>query len=349
MEKLIKMMRPNILRMKAYSSARHEFEGVAECFLDANESPFNNGLNRYPDPLQHELKARISEIKKIDAKCIFLGNGSDEAIDLLFRIFCEPGRDNVLIMPPTYGMYQVAADIADVQIKEVPLNQDFQPDYRQITDAVDTNTKIIFFCSPNNPTGNSIQPEIIKQVLEFFPGPVVVDEAYIDFSTEPSFLNLLGQYPNLLVMQTLSKAWGLAGIRLGMAFAASELIAIFNKVKAPYNINQLTQETAMKMLEDTEKTAANVKTILKERKRLEALLPNYPFLQKIYPSDANFILIKVDDPNALYKYLLSGKTVVRNRSTVPGCEGCLRITVGTPEENTYLIGLLNNYIGSKNK
>lgn len=214
------MMRPNILRMKAYSSARHEFEGVAEYFLDANENPFDNGLNRYPDPLQHELKARISEIKNIDSKRIFLGNGSDEAIDLLFRIFCEPGRDNVIILPPTYGMYQVAADIADVQIREVPLDADFQPVYEQIAAAVDDNTKIIFFCSPNNPTGNSIRPEIIKQVLEFFPGPVVLDEAYIDFSSQASFLQLLDQYPNLLLMQTLSKAWGLAGIRLGMAFAA---------------------------------------------------------------------------------------------------------------------------------
>jgi len=343
MEKLLKMMRPNILRMKAYSSARHEFEGVAECFLDANENPFDNGLNRYPDPLQHELKERIAEIKNIDSKRIFLGNGSDEAIDLLFRIFCEPGRDNVIILPPTYGMYQVAADIADVQIREVPLDAHFQPSFVRIAAAVDDSTKIIFFCSPNNPTGNSIKPEIIKQLLEFFPGPVVVDEAYIDFSTQASFLSLIGQYPNLLVMQTLSKAWGLAGIRLGMAFAAPELIALFNKVKAPYNINQLTQETALKMLENTDKTAANVKTILQERGRLEKSFANYSFVQKIYPSDANFILLKVDDPNALYKYLLSGRTVVRNRSTVTGCEGCLRITVGTPDENTYLISLLNNY------
>jgi histidinol-phosphate aminotransferase len=349
MEKLLKLMRPNILRMKAYSSARHEFEGVAECFLDANENPFDNGLNRYPDPLQHQLKERIAEIKKIDSNRIFLGNGSDEAIDLLFRIFCVPGKDNVIVLPPTYGMYQVAADIADVQIKEVPLDAEFQPVYEQIEKAVDTNTKIIFFCSPNNPTGNSIKPEIMEQVLEFFPGPVVVDEAYIDFSTQTSFLSLLDKYPNLLVMQTLSKAWGLAGIRLGMAFASPELITFFNKVKAPYNINQLTQEKALKMLEDTEKTAANVKTILQERERLEKVFANYSFIQKIYPSDANFILLKVDDANDLYKYLLSGKTVVRNRSTVPGCEGCLRITVGTPVENTYLIGLLNNYADLKTK
>jgi histidinol-phosphate aminotransferase len=337
------MIRPNILRMKAYSSARHEFEGSAEYFLDANENPFNNGLNRYPDPLQHQLKERIAEIKQIESNRIFLGNGSDEAIDLLFRIFCEPGKDNVIILPPTYGMYQVAADIADTTIKEVPLDADFQPVFEQIAKAVDANTKIIFFCSPNNPTGNSIRPEIMEQVLEFFPGPVVVDEAYIDFSMQTSFLSFLDKYPNLLVMQTLSKAWGLAGIRLGMAFASPELIALFNKVKAPYNINQLTQETALKMLENTEKTAANVKTILQERGRLEKAFANYSFVQKIYPSDANFILLKVDDPNALYKYLLNGKTVVRNRSTVPGCEGCLRITVGTPDENTYLIGLLNKY------
>ena len=337
------MLRPNIVRMKAYSSARHEFEGTAEYFLDANENPFNNGLNRYPDPLQHQLKERIAEIKKIDSNRIFLGNGSDEAIDLLFRIFCEPGKDNVIVLPPTYGMYQVAADIADTTIKEVPLGADFQPVYKQIAKAVDDNTKIIFFCSPNNPTGNSIRPEIIEQVLEFFPGPVVLDEAYIDFSTQTSFLSLLDKYPNLLVMQTLSKAWGLAGIRLGMAFASPELIALFNKVKAPYNINQLTQETALKMLEHTDKTALHIGLILEERKRLEKELTNYKFVQKIYPSDANFILVKVDEPNRLYSFLLSEKIVVRNRSSVPGCEGCLRITVGTADENSQLIKALNKF------
>jgi histidinol-phosphate aminotransferase len=337
------MIRPNILRMKAYSSARHEFEGSAEYFLDANENPFNNGLNRYPDPLQHQLKERIAEIKQIESNRIFLGNGSDEAIDLLFRIFCEPGKDNVIILPPTYGMYQVAADIADTTIKEVPLDADFQPVFEQIVKAVDANTKIIFFCSPNNPTGNSIRPEIMEQVLEFFPGPVVVDEAYIDFSTQTSFLSFLDRYPNLLVMQTLSKAWGLAGIRLGMAFASPELIALFNKVKAPYNINQLTQETALKMLEHTDKTALHIGLILEERKRLEKELTNYKFVQKIYPSDANFILVKMDDPNSLYSFLLSEKIVVRNRSSVPGCEGCLRITVGTADENSQLIKALYKF------
>jgi histidinol-phosphate aminotransferase len=337
------MIRPNILRMKAYSSARHEFEGSAEYFLDANENPFNNGLNRYPDPLQHQLKERIAEIKQIESNRIFLGNGSDEAIDLLFRIFCEPGKDNVIILPPTYGMYQVAADIADTTIKEVPLDADFQPVFEQIVKAVDANTKIIFFCSPNNPTGNSIRPEIMEQVLEFFPGPVVVDEAYIDFSTQTSFLSFLDRYPNLLVMQTLSKAWGLAGIRLGMAFASPELIALFNKVKAPYNINQLTQETALKMLEHTDKTALHIGLILEERKRLEKELTNYKFVQKIYPSDANFILVKMDDPNSLYSFLLSEKIVVRNRSSVPGCEGCLRITVGTANENSQLIKALYKF------
>ncbi len=343
MKHLLSMIRPNILRMKAYSSARHEFEGSAEYFLDANENPFNNGLNRYPDPLQHQLKERIAEIKQIESNRIFLGNGSDEAIDLLFRIFCEPGKDNVIILPPTYGMYQVAADIADTTIKEVPLDADFQPVFEQIVKAVDANTKIIFFCSPNNPTGNSIRPEIMEQVLEFFPGPVVVDEAYIDFSTQTSFLSFLDRYPNLLVMQTLSKAWGLAGIRLGMAFASPELIALFNKVKAPYNINQLTQETALKMLEHTDKTALHIGLILEERKRLEKELTNYKFVQKIYPSDANFILVKMDDPNSLYSFLLSEKIVVRNRSSVPGCEGCLRITVGTANENSQLIKALYKF------
>ena len=272
--------------------------------------------------------------------------------DLLRISFADAIDDDELEVDVTvYNMFSVEQVMArnlvkvspDTTIKEVPLDADFQPVFEQIAKAVDANTKIIFFCSPNNPTGNSIRPEIMEQVLEFFSGPVVVDEAYIDFSMQTSFLSFLDKYPNLLVMQTLSKAWGLAGIRLGMAFASPELIALFNKVKAPYNINQLTQETALKMLENTEKTAANVKTILQERGRLEKAFANYSFVQKIYPSDANFILLKVDDPNALYKYLLNGKTVVRNRSTVPGCEGCLRITVGTPDENTYLIGLLNKY------
>jgi histidinol-phosphate aminotransferase len=337
------LMRPNIRRMKPYSSARHEFEGEAELFLDANENPFNNGLNRYPDPLQQALKQKIADIKAVKAEQIFLGNGSDEAIDLLFRIFCEPSTDNVIILPPTYGMYQVAADIANVEIREVPLNKDFQPDFYELSAVWDEHTKIIFFCSPNNPTGNSLDADIMEKVLNNFHGIVVVDEAYIDFSEQLSFLNMLGRYNNLVVMQTLSKAWGLAGIRLGMAFASTGLIQLFNKVKAPYNINQLTQEKALEILEQNEATKSFINIILEQRKILEKKLPNFTFVKKLYPSDANFILVKVDHANALYNFLLSNKIVVRNRSSVPGCEDCLRITVGTPEENQILLDALLRY------
>jgi histidinol-phosphate aminotransferase len=343
MKDIAALMRPNIRRMKPYSSARHEFEGEAELFLDANENPFNNGLNRYPDPLQHKLKERISEIKRVRAEQIFLGNGSDEAIDLLFRIFCEPGIDNVISLPPTYGMYQVAADIADVKIREVPLNSEFQPDLDALCKAWDANTKLLFFCSPNNPTGNSLNADIMEAVLKKFHGIVVVDEAYIDFSTQPSFIRLIDKHDNLVVLQTLSKAWGLAAIRLGMAFSNSSMIQLFNKVKAPYNINLLTQETALKALEDTEKTANFISVLLQERTKLEKQLSDFSFVQKVYPSDANFILMKVAEPNTLYKFLLQNKIVVRNRSSVPGCEGCLRITVGTPEENIFLLETLVKY------
>ncbi len=343
MKNLEKLLRPNIRCLKPYSSARHEFEGDAELFLDANENPFDNGFNRYPDPLQHTLKRRISDIKGVKENQIFLGNGSDEAIDLLFRIFCEPGRDNVITMPPTYGMYQVAADIANVDLRKVPLNDNFQPDFDKLKDSWDENTKIIFLCSPNNPTGNSLDPWIMEKILKDFDGIVVIDEAYIDFSIQPSFLELLGSYNNLVVMQTLSKAWGLAGIRLGMAFADKEIIDLFNKVKAPYNINQLTQEKALEVLNNTEKTKANIDIILKGRRLLESELAKFSYVLKIFPSDANFLLVKVKDADFLYKYLLSNKIVVRNRSKVHGCEGCLRISVGTPEENNTLLDALRRF------
>ncbi len=343
MKNLEKLLRPNIRCLKPYSSARHEFEGDAELFLDANENPFDNGFNRYPDPLQTTLKRRISDIKGVKENQIFLGNGSDEAIDLLFRIFCEPGRDNVITMPPTYGMYQVAADIANVDLRKVPLNDNFQPDFDKLINSWDENTKIIFLCSPNNPTGNSLDPWIMEKILKDFDGIVVIDEAYIDFSIQPSFLELLGSYNNLVVMQTLSKAWGLAGIRLGMAFADKEIIDLFNKVKAPYNINQLTQEKALEVLNNTEKTKANIDIILKGRRLLESELAKFSYVLKIFPSDANFLLLKVKDADFLYKYLLSNKIVVRNRSKVHGCEGCLRISVGTPEENNILLDALRHF------
>jgi len=338
------LVRQNIRRLKPYSSARHEFEGAAELFLDANENPFNNGFNRYPDPLQQVLKARIATIKNLHPKQIFLGNGSDEAIDLLFRIFCEPrSNDNVMSMPPTYGMYQVAADIADVQLREVPLNKDFQLDLEKIAASWDANTKLLFLCSPNNPTGNSLQKESIIYLLEHFQGIVVIDEAYIDFALQGSFVQLLDKYPNLVILQTLSKAWGLAGIRLGMAFASPTIIQLFNKVKAPYNINQLTQEKALEALQAVEQTKNYIEILLEERRKLELALPKFSFVQKVYPSDANFILFKVDDPNALYKKLLQAKIVVRNRSSVPSCEGCLRVTIGTPEENRRLLKLFGEF------
>jgi histidinol-phosphate aminotransferase len=344
MKNIESLVRQNIRRLKPYSSARHEFEGAAELFLDANENPFNNGFNRYPDPLQHALKTRIATIKGLRTEQIFLGNGSDEAIDLLFRIFCEPrSADNVMSLPPTYGMYQVAADIADVQLREVPLDKDFQPDLEKIATTWDEHTKLLFLCSPNNPTGNSLQKESIIYLLEHFSGIVVLDEAYIDFALQGSFVQLLDKYPNLVILQTLSKAWGLAAIRLGMAFASPTIIQLFNKVKAPYNVNLLTQEKALEALQAVEQTQNYISVLLEERRKLELALPKFPFVQKLYPSDANFILLKVDDPNALYKYLLQAKVVVRNRSSVPGCEGCLRITIGTVEENCRLLELFSDY------
>ena len=339
---LLQLVRPNILSLTPYSSARSEFKGQADIFLDANENPFENGLNRYPDPLQKALKARISELKGVAADQIFLGNGSDEAIDLLVRIFCEPGKDSILILPPTYGMYQVAADIAGVAVREVSLTPDFQPDVAAIHAAADSGTKILFLCSPNNPTGNDMHPEAIRQLAASFPGIVVVDEAYIDFSSQPSAIALLEDFPNLVVLQTFSKAWGMAGIRLGMAFASRAITDLFNKVKPPYNINQLTQEKALEALRDTSHKEEMVKQILSERTRLVAALHELPLVGRVYPSDANFVLVRVADPNALYRYLVERGIIVRNRHTVHLCAGSLRITIGTPEENQALLTALKD-------
>ena len=337
---LLQLVRPNILSLTPYSSARSEFKGQADIFLDANENPFENGLNRYPDPLQKALKARISELKGVAADQIFLGNGSDEAIDLLVRIFCEPGKDSILTLPPTYGMYQVAADIAGVAVREVSLAPDFQPDVAAILAAADSRTKILFLCSPNNPTGNDMRPEAIRQLATDFPGIVVVDEAYIDFSAQPSTIALLKDFPNLVVLQTFSKAWGMAGIRLGMAFASRAIIDLFNKVKPPYNINQLTQEKALEALLDPSRKEEMVQQILAERAQLVAALQHLPFVKHIYPSDANFVLVRVSDPNALYRYLVGRGIIVRNRHAVHLCAGSLRVTVGTREENRALITAL---------
>jgi histidinol-phosphate aminotransferase len=336
------LVRPNIRKLVPYSSARSEFKGKAEIFLDANENPFETGLNRYPDPLQWKLKAAISKLKGVPAEQIFLGNGSDEAIDLVVRIFCEPRQDHILILPPTYGMYQVSADIADVGIRSVSLTPDFQPDVEAILAAADAHSKILFICSPNNPTGNDVELERIRSLCAQFQGIVVVDEAYIDFSKQASCTSLLAEFPNLIVMQTFSKAWGMAGIRLGMAFASTEIIQLFNKVKPPYNINQLTQQIALEALETSyDDYKQLLSTLLSERERLVQGLRELPFVEKVFPSDANFMLIKMDDPNRTYQYLVEEGIIVRNRNTVHLCAGSLRITVGRPEENDALLNALN--------
>ena len=336
------LVRPNIRKLVPYSSARSEFKGKAEVFLDANENPFETGLNRYPDPLQWKLKAAISQLKGVPAEQIFLGNGSDEAIDLVVRIFCEPRQDHILILPPTYGMYQVSADIADVGIRSVSLTSDFQPDVEAILAAADEHSKILFICSPNNPTGNDVELERIRSLCAQFRGIVVVDEAYIDFSNQASCTSLLSEFPNLIVLQTFSKAWGMAGIRLGMAFASLEIIQLFNKVKPPYNINQLTQQIALEALETSQDDYRQLlSTLLNERERLLKGLGELKFVEKIFPSDANFILVKMDDPNGTYQYLVEEGIIVRNRNSVHLCAGSLRITVGRPEENDALLTALN--------
>lgn len=337
------LVRSNIKSLAAYSSARSEFKGQADVFLDANENPFDTGMNRYPDPLQRKVKGLISTIKGVPAEHIFLGNGSDEAIDLLIRIFCEPKADAIMILPPTYGMYKVSADIADVAQVKVSLTEDFQPDVPAILAKAGEHTKLLFLCSPNNPTGNDLEASRLHVLCEKFPGIVVVDEAYIDFSAQESFTRHLDKYPNLVVMQTFSKAWGLAGIRLGMAFASTEIIGLMNKVKPPYNVNQLTQKAALEALKKADQQQAMVKTILEQRKKLEGALEIQSFIKEVVPSNANFILIRVEDPNGLYKYLVSEKIIVRNRSNVHLCEGGIRISVGTPEENQRLLNSLIQY------
>jgi histidinol-phosphate aminotransferase len=334
-----KLIRPNLRNLKPYSSARDEFKGSASVWLDANENPNNNGLNRYPDPLQKKLKARISELKKIPSENIFLGNGSDEAIDLLFRAFCQPGKDKALICSPTYGMYQVSADINDVEVLDVPLDSVWQLDPETIRAHFSySKLKLIFICSPNNPTGNSMKKEDVLSIVSGFNGLVVIDEAYIDFSEDESFTNELHNHNNLVILQTLSKAWGLAGIRLGMAFANEQVIEVMNRIKPPYNINQLTQEVALKELEDEVGFKKEVDSILSERKRLKQELSKLKNVLNIYPSDANFLLVKFTEPKAVYDALTEKGIVVRDRSKV--AEGCLRITVGIKEENTQLLAEL---------
>jgi histidinol-phosphate aminotransferase len=341
---LDKLLRNNIKALKPYSSARDEFSGVADVYLDANENPYNAPYNRYPDPLQWAVKAKIAEIKGVAPEKIFLGNGSDEPIDLIFRSFCEPGVDNVVSIEPTYGMYQVAADINNVEVHKVKLSPEYQFKAEDLLNASNLYTKAIFICSPNNPTANLLDKAEIVKLLKEFDGLIVVDEAYIDFSPESSLLPDLDQYPNLIVLQTFSKAWGMAGIRLGMAFAQPEIILIFNKVKYPYNINILTQQKALELLEKAPEKEEWVNIILEERDKMVRKLFKFPFVQVVYPSDANFVLVKMNDARGIYEYLTEQKIIVRDRSKVALCDDCLRITIGSPKENKKLRKALKKLI-----
>lgn len=343
-EDVLKLARPNILGLEAYSTARDDCgSNRPEIFLDANENPYNNGINRYPDPHQKALKSRISEIKGIAAGSLFLGNGSDEAIDLVYRVFCEPGESNTVSIAPSYGMYEVAAAMNDVEFRKVRLRPDFSMDTEAMLAATDSKTRLMFICSPNNPTGNSFPAEQIEELLERFGGVVVLDEAYIDFSVMPSLASLVKRYPNLIVLQTLSKAWGMAGLRIGLAIADPAVIALMSKVKYPYNINVLAQKMALMKLDEAAKDKA-VAEIVGQRFRLEKELAKCPEVKGIYSSDANFLLVRFENPDEVYERLLAGGVIVRNRSKVPGCEGCLRITVGTPAENDRLLRLLASLV-----
>jgi len=346
---LDRLLRDNIRQLVPYSSARDDFKGTARVFLDANEnslgSPLTKWYNRYPDPHQWKVKEALGKVKGIRPEHIFMGNGSDECIDLLYRAFCVPGQDNVIINPPTYGMYEVSAHINDVEVRRAVLLDDFQLDLVHLERLVDANTKIIWICSPNNPTANSINRQDIEVVLNNFSGLVVIDEAYINFSRYRSFIQELADYPNLVVLQTMSKAWGLAGLRLGMAFASEGIIDIYNKVKPPYNINQATQELALKALEEVDQVNEMIKALVTMREELARELASLPFVMTVYPSDANFILVKTANAHSVYDYLLGDGIVVRDRSKVELCAGCLRITVGTAKENADIVAALRGYTG----
>lgn len=345
MKSLQELTRPNIWSLAPYSSARNEYSGhEAHVFLDANENPFNGPYNRYPDPLQLELKDKLKDIKGVPSDCIFLGNGSDEAIDLIYRCFCEPKVDNVVAIEPTYGMYKVCADINDVEYRPVLLDENFQITAEKLLDACDECTKAIWICSPNNPTGNRINREAIAGVLQQFQGLVIVDEAYIDFSTEESMTKFINRCPNLIVMHTMSKAWGSAAIRLGMAFASKDIIDIFNKVKYPYNVNLLTQQHGLDQLNHLFEVEQWVKMILQERSRLMESFNQLPICKKVYPTDANFFLAEVEDAQKTYNYLVERGIIVRNRTRVTLCNNCLRITIGTKQENNELLAALRVFV-----
>jgi histidinol-phosphate aminotransferase len=338
------LIRPELVNIKAYSSARDEFSTDQEMvFLDANENPFNTSLNRYPDPYQSKLKSKISSLKQVDISQIVLGNGSDEIIDLLIRLFCVPYKDKVMTFPPTYGMYKVTAELNAIGIQEVHLNENFQLNVKEVLEQITADTKVIFFCTPNNPSGNTLNRKEVISILNHFKGIVVIDEAYQDFSTETSFVDLLQDYNNIVVMQTFSKAYGLAGARLGMCFTNPEIVNYLNKIKPPYNINSLSQREAIKRLSSQDSVQKEIELLVSERQKLEEALTHLSWVKHIYPSQANFLLVKVDDANSRYKQCLDHNIVVRNRHTQPNCKNCLRFTVGTPEENALLLQTLKRF------
>jgi len=341
--KLEALVRPNIRKMKPYSSARDEFTGTEGIFLDANENPYNTGLNRYPDPYQREIKNSISAIKAVDVRQIFLGNGSDEPIDLLIRIFCEPGSDKILTIDPSYGMYSVAAAVNNVEVVRVPLKPDFALDADEVIRNIDPHVKIIFLCSPNNPSGNLLDKAAVRKVIDMFPGIVVIDEAYIDFSGDPGFLPELAEHPHLIVLQTFSKAWGLAGLRLGMAFASPKIIHYLNKVKPPYNVNTLSQKEVLKALRDRRATGESISRLITARKSLAERLAQHPLVEHIFPSDSNFLLVRFRAAPAVFSHLTQKGVIVRDRTSVLHGAGCLRITVGTAEENDILLQTLADF------
>lgn len=337
------IVRSNVLHLKPYSSARDEFQGKAEIFLDANENPFDSAYNRYPDPLQPELRDQIATLKKIDPERLALGNGSDEIIDLLFRIFCTPGVDNVIIPQPTYGMYKVSAAINEIEVREPLLSEDFDIIESAIKQSIDQKSKILFLCSPNNPTGNVLSVKKIEELLLYFSGIVVVDEAYIDFAESQSLTTLLDKYPNLVILQTLSKAWGLAGLRIGIGFASKEIVSFINKIKPPYNISSASAQGALQAIVNTKNKNEFVQTLIKERERMELAINNFPFVQRVFPSQANFLLVRMDNARNCYAHLLEYGIVVRDRSNVILCEDCLRITIGTPSQNVKLLEALKRF------
>lgn len=337
-----KLVRKNILKLRPYSSARDEFvgDGTEMIFLDANENPFENGTNRYPDPKQRKVKKELAKLKGVTESQILLGNGSDEVLDLIFRAFCEPNKDNVITLPPTYGMYGVLADLNSVDNRRVPLSSEFQPVVDQIIETLDEQTKIIFICSPNNPTANTFAEAIVTQLLEETAVLVVIDEAYIDFADQPSWIRKMREYPNLIITQTLSKAYGLAGIRLGVCYASEEIIALLEKIKPPYNVNELTQQKALERLSDQNTVEEEIKELLLERKRVALALEELSFVKHVYPSETNFLLVQVDNANQRYEELLDRGIVIRNRTNQALCENTLRFTIGTKEENNTLITTL---------